>query len=290
MLTYERIPCTRMAKSNRTIVLNKMEGQIMKEIRKISMKTINKKVFVLALGMAMASLGCHGMERRERSQLHLAAMEGDLEEIEKLVENGADVNAKKHNGDTPLHLAAIYGYLEVVKYLVKKKADVNAKGNCGDTPLHFAAMNGHLNVVKFLVEKKADVNAKDNCGYTPLHFAAVNGHLNMVTYLVLNGADVNAKDNCGDAPLRFAAEYGGHLEVVKFLVKKEADVNAKDHNGKTPLDVLAEKDPKKKAEFDEWYRQNKYLIGYKSCNRYDLLKKTRGHKKVFSDLVIEIQE
>jgi len=40
----------------------------MKKIRKISMKTINKKVFVLALGMAMASLGCHGIERRERSQ------------------------------------------------------------------------------------------------------------------------------------------------------------------------------------------------------------------------------
>jgi len=81
-----------------------------------------------------------------------------------------------------------------------------------------------------------------------------------------------------------------HLDVVKFLVLMGADVNAKDMWGKTPLDMLAVEDPEKKSEFDEWYKQNKYLIGYKSCYRYDLLKKTRGHKKVFSDLVIETQE
>jgi len=237
----------------------------MKKIRKISMKTINKKVFVLALGMAMASLGCHGMERRERSQLHLAAMEGDLEVVEKLVGkkheflnlvfnwllfgNWAVVrklldskldcrlaDVKDNYGWTPLHWAAMNGHLEVVKYLVENGADVNAKDNNGFTPLSLAAWKGSLNVVKYLFENGADVKEKCIRSSTPLHWTAFKGSLEMVKFLVKNKAYVNAKDFWSSTPLHYAAKAkNGHLNVVKFLVENGADVNAKDNNDFTPL-------------------------------------------------------
>ena len=46
----------------------------------------------------------------------------------------------------PLHEAANYGYDEIVMVLLKNGANVNARGMDGDTPLHDAAVNGHLQV------------------------------------------------------------------------------------------------------------------------------------------------
>ena len=67
-----------------------------------------------------------------------AAKRGDLDEVKRLIENGADVNIKDNDGDTPLHYAASGGHLDVVKFLVENGADVNAKDKYGRTPLDVA--------------------------------------------------------------------------------------------------------------------------------------------------------
>ncbi|MEM2187446.1 MAG: ankyrin repeat domain-containing protein [Thermofilaceae archaeon] len=44
------------------------------------------------------------------SELHIAAGTGDLQRVKKLVEKGADVNARDEEfGVTPLHVAALRG-------------------------------------------------------------------------------------------------------------------------------------------------------------------------------------
>ncbi|MEM2677506.1 MAG: ankyrin repeat domain-containing protein, partial [Thermofilaceae archaeon] len=73
------------------------------------------------------------------SELHKAAEEGDLQRVKKLVENGANVNAKDEYGSTPLYLAVLNGHLELARFLVEKGANVNAKDIVGWTPLHIAA-------------------------------------------------------------------------------------------------------------------------------------------------------
>ena len=57
---------------------------------------------------------------------------------EVLLKNGADVNAKNKDGDTPLHHAARNSNYNTVEVLLKNGADVNAKNKNGDTPLHWA--------------------------------------------------------------------------------------------------------------------------------------------------------
>ena len=52
--------------------------------------------------------------------------------------------------DNPLIQASINGHLETVKYLCQNGANVNEKDDYGYTPLICASKNGHLEIVKYL--------------------------------------------------------------------------------------------------------------------------------------------
>ena len=61
--------------------------------------------------------------------------------------------------------------MEATRWLVERGADVNAKAHNGRTILHAAAWNGHIPSMELLVENGADVEAVDqqvrnrNCSY-----------------------------------------------------------------------------------------------------------------------------
>ncbi len=95
---------------------------------------------------------------QNHTPLDLAAREGDLEMVELLVDNGANVNNYK-----PLHLASEKGHLEIVRYLVEHGANLNDPDIeirfDGLSPLHEAVRGGRFDVVEYLVEQGADINA-----------------------------------------------------------------------------------------------------------------------------------
>ncbi|KAM6912783.1 nuclear factor of kappa light polypeptide gene enhancer in B-cells inhibitor, alpha b [Xenentodon cancila] len=69
--------------------------------------------------------------------LHLASVNGFLSLVEKMVDLGADINAKEqHNGRSALHLAVDQQNLSLVKVLLKKGADANLLTSGGHTPYH----------------------------------------------------------------------------------------------------------------------------------------------------------
>ncbi len=101
---------------------------------------------------------------------------GHAQELQLLLDRGADVNAKVSgvrvdvNGRTPLMLAASSDLLPVdaVRLLINRGADVNLKGPFGETALDLARRNGNTAVVDVLVKAGAqDGEAFPRAAVTP---------------------------------------------------------------------------------------------------------------------------
>jgi hypothetical protein len=103
--------------------------------------------------------------------------------------------------DEQLLKAVKGGELVDVKRLVQEGANVNCKDVYGMTPLIWASCHGHTEVMRFFIEKGANVHANSNTGWTPLHYAINRSHLGSTFLSLDNGADLSVTNNEGKTPL-----------------------------------------------------------------------------------------
>ena len=151
-----------------------------------------------------------------------ASAKGDLAQVKKLVEGGADVNAMDSSRRTALLEAAWGGHNDVAKFLIERGASINAADSSGFTPLMRAAEEGHTAVVNLLLKKGANVNTRGNVrGSTPLMLAAERGELKIIELLLQNRANINAVDQFEETALARAYR-AEQLKVVSFLESKGA--------------------------------------------------------------------
>ena len=169
-----------------------------------------------------------------RTSLKWAVMKCSNDVIMKLIDLGADVNAKNNNSDTPLMYASRYANKDVVKMLLENGADVNVKNAQGWNALQYGASSGKRGVVEVLIKGGAWVDTKDVNGYTELMGAVRNCNKEAVLGLLKNGADVNAKDNKDISVLMWGIKKS-NKKIVEILLKAGAQVEAVDKNGMTPL-------------------------------------------------------
>jgi ankyrin repeat protein len=192
---------------------------------------------VLAVGCGESQLPEPPTAKVPNISIYDAARRGDIVAVKQHIAAGTDVNVMKIVGLealTPLRLAAQYNQLEVVELLIAEGADVNAKEDIyGRTPLFWAATKeGHKEIAEILITKGADVNVKSGDEETtPLHQAALYGHKEIAELLIANGADVNAKNDDGWTPLKFAVALKHRDETADLLRK---------HGGKTGAELKAE--------------------------------------------------
>lgn len=157
----------------------------------------------------------------ELTPLHCAAEDGHLQEVVKLISEGANIEAQGSNGFTPLHKASLNGQTEIVKFLIQSGARPDSRNIKGNTPLHCAAENGHSAAAELLINAGSDINAKGNNGETPLHWATIRGHLSTAKLLVKNNALVNAADDSGLTPNDYAIDRG-YIDVSYILLEKQS--------------------------------------------------------------------
>ncbi len=75
--------------------------------------------------------------------LHFAAGHGNLEILQILLQEGAEINFKDINGRSPLHLAASSGNMDAINLLlVCPGIEIDAKSSGNDTPLMKAILFG----------------------------------------------------------------------------------------------------------------------------------------------------
>jgi len=171
-----------------------------------------------------------------------AATKGNLDVLNVLIANGADVESTTMVGETPLMMAALYGHVDIIKVLLKKKAKVDKLNLHGCSALHLASKIGNVEIIQLLIDSgeildlDTLVNAQTNDGLSALHLATSN--ITIVEILIEHEANVNLKSDSYGTPIFMAAGLG-HLDVVQYLIKKKAEINLTTTNGTTLLMTAA---------------------------------------------------
>ncbi|GAA5787286.1 ankyrin repeat domain-containing protein [Chitiniphilus shinanonensis] len=79
----------------------------------------------------------------------------------------AEVNQSNVFGELPIHIAAWKGRPEDIQWLLNNGADVNERGEFGMRPLHYAYMGGRNENIAVLINAGADTNARCDRGALP---------------------------------------------------------------------------------------------------------------------------
>jgi hypothetical protein len=141
--------------------------------------------------------------------LHIIAQYGNADAsaaVQSLIERGADPDLRNSESKAPLHLAIDLGNMEAANKLIEAGANLDARElTHEDTFLHIAVREGNIPLLKKLIEAGADINASDKDKHTPLHLAVAKGNEEMVKVLVEAGANIYAKDIKGKTPTSIAS-------------------------------------------------------------------------------------
>ncbi len=191
--------------------------------------------------------------RKQTPLAFLSMMTNNVEAARKLIESGADMNARDRDNLTPLAHAIHSGANELIDLFLNKKADIDTSNGLGKTMLAMTARLGSPRLFRYIMEKggeslfnnETDKNnymrsalnggsveivqilqgknipmnlEADISGWTPLHYAAQSNKPEMIEYLVKRGADINKRTNSGKSVYNVAEE-NGHQELLNLIVK-----------------------------------------------------------------------
>jgi ankyrin repeat protein len=133
------------------------------------------------------------------SQFSKAAIDGDIEMANKLIQEGEELNDWDGYGWSPLSWATYFQHPAMVKLLLANGADPN------------------------IITKKKYVSVPP--GSTPLIIASYYGQDELVDILLQNGANKEIKNSEGYTALKYAHEYK-YKDCVDLLEPKEAVDNS----------------------------------------------------------------
>lgn len=189
---------------------------------------------VIAIFAVLSVLSSFG-GREPAPALVSAARAGNVELMQRLIDEGADVNAIDGSRESPL-IAAATTSDEAVKLLLEAGADVNVVSTNYQTAL-IEAIKRSDNAVEMLIAAGADLNLTPRYGDTPLIVAVYHSE-RALELLIAAGADVNQQAPDGTTALIAAARHSDR--AVELLLAAGADVSLAANNGfMTPLSEAA---------------------------------------------------
>lgn len=176
--------------------------------------------------------------KQKRTALMYAASIGDIFAAKRLLDYGADINAKDNDGWTALMFAADSGNADTVQFLLDKGA--NAWDNVtrdSITAMDIAVTRGSGSVVNILMNNY--VRKINNGNYWDLLLVSATRGDYGVTRAILRTRSFNVNEVRGGlTPLMMAIQHGRNYhipaDIVKLLIRRSA-VNAKYPNFKTAL-------------------------------------------------------
>lgn len=175
-------------------------------------------------------------DKRHLTPLHYAVFHGQTRIAQRLLEDGANIDAKSITGITPLYLAVENNDHEMVCMLMYYNADVNIeceKNNSWSrditSPILHSIDREFFDITRLLLDYVADVDEPYSDGLTMLFHALLNA--SEITYLLIEkGANINHMyqyDHCIMAVIEISGQVTKHeffdrlwpMVDVKFMMK-----------------------------------------------------------------------
>ncbi|MCB1800758.1 MAG: ankyrin repeat domain-containing protein [Gammaproteobacteria bacterium] len=165
--------------------------------------------------------------------LFLAVQRGDLDQLERHIHWGTDIDAALPNGQYPLHVATEKGRIILVKTLLKHGAGIDRLTSNGESALELAVLSGRIEIAEILLAKGATLDPSQ------LMLKAATSGLtdrDSLRFLIEHGADLTQRDENGDTALLIAIRQDNH-RLATHLVNAGADVNVETRDGETALEL-----------------------------------------------------
>ena len=153
-------------------------------------------------------LNINQANRWAETPLHVAAW-GSLNAVQKLLEAGADRNARQEDDQVPLHCAGLSGHCPVRRKIVallcggETGSHINAQDVDGRPPL-FDFLDDPI-CIQILIEHGARLDLLDNTGRSAFHHACIQDESNALKTLLWNSPPgsvlVTVKDHDGNTAL-----------------------------------------------------------------------------------------
>ena len=166
-----------------------------------------------------------------------------LQNVKVLIEYGADVNAQSDLGMSPIEAAMRWEDLDILEFLINNGADVTTSEESG-RPL--AVYVRTLEQLDFIIDHGANVNAQDSTGNTLLHKSGAYypKDIAFIKRVLEYGANPNIRNNDGRTPLHecarnyfsresspvFANQY---KDALQLFLEHGADTSILDNIGET---------------------------------------------------------
>ncbi|WP_112320292.1 ankyrin repeat domain-containing protein [Oceanibium sediminis] len=200
-------------------------------------------LIALLVGLAGAATAQTAPSARELSAyegLFIAAHEGDVAGIERLVAEGADVNARDPKGRTPGHVAAFASEDDALRALAAAGEDMNALEHRAYDIVTIAAVADDPELMSLAIELGNDPGLVTSpYDGTALIAAAHLGHAEVVRRLIAAGAPLDHVNNLHWTAVMEAVVLGDggpdYQAVLDALLSAGADRTLADRDGVTPL-------------------------------------------------------
>lgn len=169
-----------------------------------------------------------------------AAANGQIGEIDQLLAQGLDVNAKGTGNATVLFWALRNS--DGFEYLLKRGADPNVVFDDGGSVMHWVARQADCTMLNTALLHGGDPNLRAGLfGGSPIFKTVTVGKNdiipNCLKLLVSIGADINLRDEQGKSVLLLSADLA-RFDIALYLLENGANPSLKDNKGRSIRDFL----------------------------------------------------